>query len=169
MPQHGHQAPVPPYGGYPAQGAPYGQHPGPYAQPGPYAHSHGGPWQQPYGYPPKRSNTKMWVIIAALAAVLVALGIALFFVLRGDSDSGFRDGVTEVLDDLDMTKESAIDENVMSAEQYDAWFECVVTEGETMLEDSLVDRISRGDSNLTESETSSFSRLTHACLLEVTF
>ncbi|TDC65599.1 hypothetical protein E1283_30510 [Streptomyces hainanensis] len=82
----GQQPPgAPPYG-YPQQAAPgYGY---------PQQHDMGGP-QGPYGTgypvgpggPGKRNNNTVWIVVAAIVAVALAAGIAIFAVGSGDDDN----------------------------------------------------------------------------------
>ncbi|MCV7067804.1 hypothetical protein H7H51_22755 [Mycolicibacterium farcinogenes] len=90
------QQPQQPYGSpYGAPEQPYGAPQQPYGTPYGAQQPYGAP-QQPYGYPtpqpPRGGNGKVALIAVAAVAVLALLGGLIFFVFKGDSDSGGRDG-----------------------------------------------------------------------------
>lgn len=170
MPHQGQpaQAPHPqqaPWGAQPGQASTYGQQMG-------YQQHYG---QPPYGYgqPPKPSNSKTWWLIGIITVIIIAIGVTVFVVMGGDDDgpsgrggeSSYVDGLDDLLIELDLTRESAIEEGGLTSEQYDVWRTCLIDEGQATLSADLKEKIARGNYDFTTGEETEFSDVALECMM----
>lgn len=164
MPHQGQPAQAP-WGAQPGQASAYGQQTGyqqPYGQP-PYG----------YGQPPKSSNSKTWWLIGIITIIIIAIGVIVFVVMRGDDDgpsgtggeSSYVEGLDDLLIELDLTRESAIAEGGLTSEQYDVWRTCLIDEGQLTLSADLKEKIARGNYDFTTAEETEFSDIALECML----
>lgn len=129
-----------------------------YSDPGRYQYSSGG-----FRAPPKKS-TKIWVILGSLLAIVIVVGVILYFVFTGEDK--YREGMEVLFEESDVNAISAQDAGVMTAEQYDAWFNCVVEEGRDVYPDSSIEKIEEQDFDMTPSEQGEITNVFTRCLEE---
>lgn len=132
--------------------------------------------QPPYGYgqPPKSSSAKRWWLIGIITMIVIAIGVIIFVVMDGEDDeatgpgvdSSFVEGLDEFLIELDLTRESAIEEGAMTSGEYDEWRTCLINEGELNLSADLKEKISLQDFEFTPDEQTEFSSLVYDCILD---
>ncbi|WP_147599410.1 hypothetical protein [Flaviflexus massiliensis] len=129
-----------------------------YSGPGPYQYNPAG-----YDAPPKK-NTKLWVILGSFLAIVIVVSVILFFVFTGEDK--YREGMEVMFEESDLTAILARDAGVMTEEQYEAWFNCVVEEGRESYPDSLIEKIEEQDFDMTPSEQGEMTTVFTRCLEE---
>lgn len=132
-------------GAQPAMGqAPYGQR------------GYGGGYSQP-----QKSKKGLWIGLGVVALVLV-VAVILFFALGGEDK--FRDGMKTMFEESEVTAASASAEGIMTEEEYNAWFDCVVETGRDEFPDSLIEKIEEHDFDVSPSEQQEMSAVFAQCL-----